>query len=368
MNNHYEKYLQRLRAKRMARPEYDAYQKVQSGMAPTVKAIDIATKGGMKASGGSIGAIAMTGMRSQEILQDAASNQFGMATERMNQRNDMLDSQIDQMQMQADMARDAGKDGLLKTGLQVGGSVLGGIAGSVIPGAGTMVGAQIGAGLGDMAAGFVGGGGKLGTEYINPDQVARGFTDTIEGISSAAKLKNHRDIVRRLGGSFEALRDSGKMEMAYFAILSKDVDMLESILDSLNTEDLNTEAPDAVAAVAEQTESAGIDLDDALQVMQGASDAAVNLRDEVRAGLTQEPGAQIASTEALQNTMPDRLLQVIAGYGTGNNAFYERKFMEFLRARIDDPGLNLDAWLSRQTRMGESTKNAMRGMWRNYGQ
>ena len=128
---------------------------------------------------------------------------FNQERARVEERNQSIDDGIDQAIFRRNEERRAAKkkrkDGLLKTGLQIGGAALGAVVGSIVPGAGTMIGAQLGASLGGTASGFVGGGGKVGMNYANPDEIMAGVQDTISGISSTIRLKSQQNDLNGIG-------------------------------------------------------------------------------------------------------------------------------------------------------------------------
>lgn len=225
----YNRAISRLKARReeaLARHTTISRQASQAMVEPTM-AINRQIQKSVPMVGSSVGAQA-------QMMQDAAKN-----TETM-QRNvqgaiptpdtGQIDDQITNLEIAQEQDRSSRKNNALKTGLQIGGAIVGAGVGTAV-GAGPLLGAQVGAGLGDMVSGFVGGGGDLALDYTNPEQVARGFADTIEGISSAVSLNQHKKVTKRLGLNFENLKKAGLMEGAYMAILNKDMDMLDSLLD-----------------------------------------------------------------------------------------------------------------------------------------
>lgn len=362
----YNKYISRLKARRERDPQYEATRLNTFRAIEPARAMTREVSGTLGKQGASVGAQA-------QLLQDSnqqMSNILGTVPSAPD--TSQIDNQIMTLEMQRDQEKQTGKDNALKTGLQIGGTVLGAAVGSVVPGAGTMLGAQIGAGLGDAASGFVGGGGKMGFNYTNPEQVARGFADTIEGISSAVSLKQHREVAKRLGGGFEKLKQSGMMESAYMAILSKDFDLLNSILTQ-------AEAWAPAPAIADETSAPGPtppaegsdsipgppDAGDMLRnQLKGLRKARVELegvRNEMRDNIEQSPGTPPSQPAEV----PRALSQIISNYGTGNDVYYSRKFNEYLAAKAENQQLSLDDWLSSQ-RIRTAVKDAMRGMWRNY--
>ncbi|HNX38872.1 MAG TPA: hypothetical protein PKI15_10980, partial [Candidatus Cloacimonadota bacterium] len=87
MGSKYDKALARLRAKRMENPDYSAYRQTMQSLAEPVKALNRSTEGSMRMAGGSIGAMAQTGLASQGMLQDMAAQQWGQADRSARARN-----------------------------------------------------------------------------------------------------------------------------------------------------------------------------------------------------------------------------------------------------------------------------------------
>lgn len=221
MANKFDKYLQRLYSRRIASPEMDTYRNISRSMAPTVKSLEFATKGGIREAGGSIGALSQLGIQSQQALQDAATDRFAIASQEAGKRNAILDQEIDRVTMQRDAERDAGKDNALQTVLRVGGTVAGAAIGSIAaPGAGTMLGAQIGSSLGQIGSGFVGGGGDIGLEYADEAQIAQGIADIAMSITSASMLKEQKEMAKNVGSFISTnMNDEAKIEAMKLAIL-----------------------------------------------------------------------------------------------------------------------------------------------------
>jgi len=221
MGSKYDKALARLRAKRMENPDYSAYRQTMQSLAEPVKALNRSTEGSMRMAGGSIGAMAQTGLASQGMLQDMAAQQWGQADRSARARNDVLDTQIGQLEDAKQQEKDANKDAVLKTGLQVGGAALGAAVGTIVaPGAGTMAGMQIGAGLGQAAGSFVGGGGEYGLEHLNEQELIQGLGDAALATSAALTLKSQKKLTT---DTVEYIKtnsgDTGKLEGLKLAYL-----------------------------------------------------------------------------------------------------------------------------------------------------
>lgn len=228
----FNRYINRLKAKRQDNPAYGAVRKTLQSFTEPTMAANRQMQGSVAMAGGSMGARAE--MQNQ-FLQQNAQTQQQIINSIPQQNNDAIDQQIMTLEMQRDQQREQQKDSGLKTALQVGGTALGAVAGTIVaPGAGTMLGAQIGAGLGQTASGFVGGGGDMGMNYANPGEIAQGVADTIEGISSAVSLGEQKNTLAKLTNQMDALRaDPAQYEMALGAILSGNMDLLRNILDGL---------------------------------------------------------------------------------------------------------------------------------------
>ncbi|HNX37621.1 MAG TPA: glycine zipper family protein [Candidatus Cloacimonadota bacterium] len=200
MGNRYDKSLNRLRQKRMDNPEYTAFRRVMAGMAEPVKAINRQTSGNIQKAGGSIGTIAQSGFKSQEMIQDMATERYNVADTEVQRRRSILDDQIEQTTQLRDAEDDKQKDAGLKTGIKLGGTIVGAGVGAL---AGDPVsGAQIGSAAGDIGASFVGGGGKFGAQYVDEQQLAQGIADTATGILSTITLSEQKKMVKETAGFF----------------------------------------------------------------------------------------------------------------------------------------------------------------------
>lgn len=165
--------------------------------------------------------------RTSGAFQSQAESLFDSERQQVAAENRQIDESISTAIAKHDAEKEAEKkakkDALLKGALQYGGAAVGAIVGSIVPGAGTMLGAQIGSGLGGAASSFVGGGGKMGTNFIDPAELQAGIMDTISGISSAVSLKGQRQDMETLRNKLpgllartddEALADLKAIEMA----------------------------------------------------------------------------------------------------------------------------------------------------------
>lgn len=227
MANHWDRYISRLKSRRSNDPAYASIRRATAAMAEPTMAVNRQIQGNLAMSGASVGAKAE--MQQQGVRQIAnAQQQVIQSIPR--QDNSALDDQIFQAETQRDAERDQQKNAGLKTALTVGGTALGAIAGSVIaPGAGTMLGAQVGSGLGGTASGFVGGGGQMGWDYANPQEIIQGVADTVEGVSSAVSLKNQKQLATDFGNAYGNMTLDDK-ETAKLAILTNNTDLLKTVI------------------------------------------------------------------------------------------------------------------------------------------
>lgn len=212
MGINYNKYIKRLQARRAANPELAIYRQSISSLAEPVKLLNRTTQGAMRFSGGSIGTIAQTGLSSQQMLQNMASNAFQTADRSALQHNAAIDERIDQLEMAQDQQREAEKqkkkakkESILKGALQVGGTLLGAAAGTLLaPGAGTaagatlaakltgaQLGATVGSGLGTSAASFIG--------DTDPEMLIAGVKDMAAGLEATATLQIEKQQMKQMG-------------------------------------------------------------------------------------------------------------------------------------------------------------------------
>lgn len=305
MANRFDKYLQRLYARRISTPELDSYRNLSRGMAPTVKSIEFATKGGIREAGGSIGAQAQLGLRSHQALQSAATDRFGIASREAGARNAVLDQQIDQVTMQRDAEREAGKDNALQTALRVGGTVAGAAIGTVVnPGAGTMLGAKLGSSLGQIGAGFVGGGGEMGLEYADPAQITQGIADIAMSISSASTLKEQKDMAKKVGGFISTnMNDEAKLEAMRLAIMigPEAVDKLFSTVGSPDLPDFEISGNNGSGTEAQMKAQMQAQLD---SIMQGITNPQPSQTTDP--GVVNNPNAVVPETsrQTIVNRQP----------------------------------------------------------------
>lgn len=132
--------------------------------------------------------------RTSGAFQSQAESLFDSERQQVAAENRQIDESISTAIAKHDAEKEAEKkakkDALLKGALQYGGAAVGAIAG--IPLGNPLLGAQIGSAAGQAAGSFVGGGGKMGTNFIDPAELQAGVMDTISGISSAVSLKGQR--------------------------------------------------------------------------------------------------------------------------------------------------------------------------------
>jgi len=216
MGLNYDKYIKRLKAKRAENPEYAYYRQTMQQMVEPLRQMNYQMQGQMNLAGGSVGARAQAGLSAQQGLQQTASTIYGQADRSQQQRNDQLDNQIMGLEMQRDQQKDQQKDAGLKSAIQIGATALGAVAGSVIPGAGTLIGAQIGSAVGGIGSSFVGNGGQMGLNYVNPEELQQGIGDTIAGISAASTLKTHRDFMTEFGNKYQLMSTADKQMLTTF--------------------------------------------------------------------------------------------------------------------------------------------------------
>jgi hypothetical protein len=253
MGINYDKYIKRLRVKRADNPEYAFYRQTMQSMTEPLKRINNTMQGQLNMAGGSTGARAQAGLNSQNSLQGFASNLYDTADRSGIARNDALDSQIMNLETQRDQEAEAKKNAGLKGAIQIGATALGAGVGSIVPGAGTMLGAQIGAGVGGIAGSFVGGGGKMGLNYVDPAELAQGIGDTLAGISSVSTLKEHKIFTKKFGELYSAIPENAStrdLSFAYNMIIGGDYEgglaALQSIVDKGAVTDTTTATPNSV--------------------------------------------------------------------------------------------------------------------------
>lgn len=188
----YDKYINRLRAKRMNNPEYAFYRQTMFGMTEPLKRVQGQMQGAMNMASGSIGARAQAGLSGQQQLQGMATGLYEQADRAAVARNDQLDQQIMQMQMASDEQKQARKNAGLKSAINIGATALGAGVGAIA--GNPLIGAQIGSAAGGILGGFVGGGGKLGMNYANMEEINQGIGDMVAGIGAVSTLKEHKDL------------------------------------------------------------------------------------------------------------------------------------------------------------------------------
>lgn len=199
----YDKYINRLRAKRMNNPEYAFYRQTMFGMTEPLKRMQNEMQGSMNMAGGSIGARAQAGLSGQQMLQGTASNLYQTADRNAIARNDQLDTQIMTLESQRDEQKAQQKNAGLKSAINIGATALGAGVGALA--GNPLIGAQIGSAAGGILGGFVGGGGQMGLAYANPEEIAQGIGDTVAGISAASTLKEHKDMANLIQEKLPAL-------------------------------------------------------------------------------------------------------------------------------------------------------------------
>lgn len=241
----YDKYLRRLQAKRADSPYYKAFRMQQANTALTQQSLDQQMRARLQSNGASAGAIEQAHQSLQQSALGSMHSAFGEMSVREDQRRSEIDSRIDSLTMAKEQQeaaererKQAGKNALLKTGLQVGGAALGAAVGSIIvPGAGTMLGAKIGAGLGGITGSFVGGNGKLGTNYVNPEELMAGIQDTAGSIAGAVTLKSQKKSMGDLSNLMVAKRGSmSSQDIAWITgqINTGDIESAIKYLEGIN--------------------------------------------------------------------------------------------------------------------------------------
>lgn len=215
----YDKYLRRLQAKRADSPYYKAFRMQQASTALTQQSMDQQMRARLQSTGASAGAIEQAHQGLQQSALASTQSAWGQMSTQEASRRDEIDSRIDSLTMAKEQQeaaererRQAGKNSLLKGALQIGGAALGAAVGSIVPGAGTMLGAKIGAGLGGITGSFVGGNGKLGTNYVNPEELMMGIQDTAGSIAGAVTLKSQKQSMGQLSELLSAKRGTMKSE------------------------------------------------------------------------------------------------------------------------------------------------------------
>lgn len=215
----YDKYLRRLQAKRADSPYYKAFRMQQANTALTQQSLDQQMRARLQSNGASAGAIEQAHQSLQQSALGSMHSAFGEMSVREDQRRSEIDSRIDSLTMAKEQQeaaererKQAGKNSLLKGALQIGGAALGGIVGSIGGPGGAMLGAKIGAGLGGITGSFVGGNGKLGTNYVNPEELMMGIQDTAGSIAGAMTLASQKQSMGKLSELLSAKRGTMKSE------------------------------------------------------------------------------------------------------------------------------------------------------------
>ena len=191
MGKFLNKRLDRLRRERQENPEYRLMSRNLAAQSGTIDELTRRTTGKLKMTGASPTSLIKAQREGAESISKGANDAYRTAQDAMTGRLERNSDKQDTVQMAIEaekererQAKEQSKNGLLKAGLQVGGAILG----SVVPGVGTAIGASLGA----AAAGFIGGGGKMGTEYADYNQIMQGVTDTVSGIDAATTLSSQK--------------------------------------------------------------------------------------------------------------------------------------------------------------------------------
>lgn len=180
----FDKYLVRSQARKQDNMSYNQVMPyLQALNLETTKATD-SIQGAMRLNGA-------PGLATEELRQKMRSGQqssaqglFQAERDRVSAENRNIDEGIINAKAKHEREKEERKNGLVKTLLQVGGAAVG----SIVPGVGT----AIGAGFGQIASGFVGGGGKIALDQANPEEIIAGVTDVASGISAASTLKTQK--------------------------------------------------------------------------------------------------------------------------------------------------------------------------------
>ena len=221
MGSYLDKRMARLKARRADSPEYRLAQRELAGMSTDLAYNRQNINAKMGRYGESINAQIGAGLELDKSVRDIYSGVYNKAQDDMESRRGRIDEQIENTQTAIDAENERKrqekaqkKNGLLKGVLQVGGMALG----ALIPGGSLLTNMAIGAGAGEMASGFVGGGGKMGTNYANPEEIMQGIGDTISGISAASTLNEHKQLIGEIGGILKndlPLKDLEELRLLY---------------------------------------------------------------------------------------------------------------------------------------------------------
>lgn len=194
----YEKYIQRLQAKRANSPYAQAFKQQASANALTQRSIDQQLRSTMGMRGFSAGAIEQTAQSRDEAARASTGARWAEMAEKDAVRNDQIDSRIESLELQKEQQDEAirqqvqeKKNALIKTGFQIGGAAVG--AGVGVFAGNPMLGAQVGSAGGQMLGSFIGGDGKMSTRNFNPEEFMSGFQDTVSSVSSALTLNSQRN-------------------------------------------------------------------------------------------------------------------------------------------------------------------------------
>ncbi len=214
----YTKYIDKLKKYKAENPYYNQASQQQKKLAQSWN--ELSENLQYKSQSGDLtdSALADMLMKSQNSFANVQRDIFNQADDRINQRNEMIDSKIDDAELKNDFyiqqqkdieeqkrkQRKEEKKGWLATGLQGAGA----LAGFALGGP---AGASIGAGLGGLAGAAV---------TKKPQYITQGIQDTLSGFNSMAVLQDEKNFYNTLS------------QLDYNALDTKELPLLIGILQS----------------------------------------------------------------------------------------------------------------------------------------
>ncbi len=221
----YTDYLNKLKKYKEVNPFYNQANQQQKKLAQSWN--ELSQNLQLKSQSGDLtdSALADMMLKSQNSFANVQRDIFNQADDRINQRNEMIDSKIDEAELKNNFyiqqqkeieeqkikQRKEEKKGWLAGITQGTGALLGAGLGSVIPGIGTMAGASLGSGLGGLAGAAI---------TIKPQYIAQGIQDTISGFNSISILEDEKNFYNTLS------------QLNYDSLDTKELPLLIGILQS----------------------------------------------------------------------------------------------------------------------------------------
>ncbi len=214
----YTKYIDKLKKYKAENPYYNQANQQQKKLAQSWN--ELSQNLQLKSQSGDLtdSALADMLMKSQNSFANVQRDIFNQADDRINQRNEMIDSKIDEAELKNDFYIQQQKEieeqkrkqkkeenkGWLAKGLQGVGALAGGLIGG-------LPGASIGAGLGSLAGAAV---------TKKPQYITQGIQDTLSGFNSMAVLQDEKNFYNTLS------------QLDYNALDTKELPLLIGILQS----------------------------------------------------------------------------------------------------------------------------------------